>query len=114
MTILKFLVLFFSFLFYENAFAQGSKLQANLVQTTHIYAEKPTWIGWQKIYKKFISSQDGEVCTFYPSCSSFAHASIKKQGFIIGIFLSTDRLIRCNGRPGNYFEDENEKKLDLP
>lgn len=48
-------------------------------------------------YKFFISSQDSQSCSFSPSCSVYSVETIKKQGFIIGILDTFDRLSRCNG-----------------
>jgi putative component of membrane protein insertase Oxa1/YidC/SpoIIIJ protein YidD len=36
-------------------------------------------------------------CQFYPSCSKFSKSSIEKFGFIPGILMTADRLIRCSG-----------------
>lgn len=47
-------------------------------------------------YKKYISPQDIARCVFYPSCSEYAMQAITKHGFIIGVFMATDRLMRCN------------------
>jgi len=47
-------------------------------------------------YKTFISSQDGMVCTFHPSCSSYALSTIRINGFL-GLLDAIDRLTRCNG-----------------
>lgn len=57
-------------------------------------------------YKKFFSSQDGNSCTFTPSCSEYGIQAIKKQGLFIGIPNTIDRLTRCNGlAPEKYGRD---------
>jgi uncharacterized protein len=54
-------------------------------------------------YKSVFSSQDGNHCAFYPSCSIYAIESIKKKGVILGFAAAMDRLSRCNRlSPGNY------------
>ena len=54
-------------------------------------------------YKEFFSSQDGNHCVFYPSCSVYSIQAIKKQGIIIGTMNGIDRLSRCNRlSPENY------------
>jgi len=54
-------------------------------------------------YKEFFSSQDGNHCVFYPSCSIYTIEAIKKQGLAIGIINGVDRLSRCNRlSPENY------------
>lgn len=47
-------------------------------------------------YKTFISSQDGQSCSFTPSCSEFGMEAVKSQGVFIGILNTFDRLTRCN------------------
>ncbi|MBL4715789.1 MAG: membrane protein insertion efficiency factor YidD [Bacteroidia bacterium] len=47
-------------------------------------------------YKNFISSQDGQTCSFTPSCSEYGIQAVKKKGFL-GIFNTFDRLTRCHG-----------------
>ena len=54
-------------------------------------------------YKSFISSQDGNSCTFTPSCSEYMIQAIRKKGLIIGTMAGFDRLLRCNGlNPEKY------------
>lgn len=48
-------------------------------------------------YKKFVSSQDGNSCTFSPSCSEYALMAIKRMGLIEGSAATFDRISRCNG-----------------
>jgi putative membrane protein insertion efficiency factor len=48
-------------------------------------------------YKTFISSQDGQSCSFRPSCSEYGIRSIKKHGVFLGVMATFDRLARCNG-----------------
>ena len=36
------------------------------------------------------------TCRFTPTCSSYAYHSINEWGIIIGLILSTFRLLRCN------------------
>ena len=62
------------------------------------------------IYKEFISSQDGNHCVFYPSCSVYTIQAIKNQGIIIGLINGVDRLSRCNAlSPENYKKYKNSK-----
>ena len=49
------------------------------------------------VYKTLISSQDGSVCSFHPSCSEYGVISIKKYGPLEGVLKTSDRLLRCNG-----------------
>ena len=49
------------------------------------------------LYKKYISSQDGQNCVFHPSCSSYALQSVNQKGLFIGGLAAIDRLTRCHG-----------------
>ncbi len=54
-------------------------------------------------YKEFFSSQDGNHCVFYPSCSAYTINAVKKQGIVVGLMNGVDRLSRCNRlSPENY------------
>ncbi len=57
-----------------------------------------------RLYQKFISSQDGPACNFTPSCSRFGMACIKKYGFLRGLLLTADRLLRCNGSQAAHYD----------
>ncbi len=66
-------------------------------------------------YKSFVSSQDGNSCSFTPSCSEYAVQAIQKKGLIIGMFAAFDRLTRCNGlSPENYAHDDEHHLLIDP
>lgn len=51
-------------------------------------------------YQLLLSSQDIPSCNFAPSCSRFSSEALQKTDFLRGLFLSSDRLQRCNGFPG--------------
>jgi putative component of membrane protein insertase Oxa1/YidC/SpoIIIJ protein YidD len=81
--------------FVENA---GSKINSGVKLQTH---EKKTAVSvlmypsyW--MYKQFISSQDGAMCSFYPSCANYGLHALSQKG-ILGIFYSFDRVSRCHG-----------------
>ncbi|MFC1733823.1 membrane protein insertion efficiency factor YidD, partial [candidate division KSB1 bacterium] len=48
------------------------------------------------IYQKVISPQFSSNCQYYPSCSHYGKMLIHEYGFFKGLFLTTDRLTRCN------------------
>ena len=62
-------------------------------------------------YKYEISSQDQNKCSFTPSCSEYGLLSIKKNGFIVGIMSTIDRLQRCNGLSPDKYEIDMDAKL---
>jgi len=73
---------------------------------------KMLFSGFFLFYKNFVSSQDASHCSFSPSCSVYAIASIKKKGVIIGMLDAFDRLSRCNGLSiEHYTYDKNMELL---
>jgi putative membrane protein insertion efficiency factor len=79
-------------------------------------AQEASYTGLHAVYKRFISSQDGEVCTFYPSCSNYAKQIIEKKGIWLGLFLAADRVCRCNGHHLDFYEYDAKsgKPIDQP
>ncbi|MDR2158240.1 MAG: membrane protein insertion efficiency factor YidD [Holosporaceae bacterium] len=49
-----------------------------------------------RVYKVAISPHIKSQCKFYPTCSDYAEASIKKYGFLHGSLKIILRLLRCN------------------
>lgn len=45
------------------------------------------------IYQYGVSDLTGTKCSMYPSCSHYSREALKKHGSIIGIMMTTDRLI---------------------
>lgn len=54
-------------------------------------------------YQTTISEQFSADCSFTPSCSEFSKKLIRRYGLIKGIFLTADRLMRCNGNASNEY-----------
>jgi putative component of membrane protein insertase Oxa1/YidC/SpoIIIJ protein YidD len=55
-----------------------------------------TFSGLLFFYQNVISSQINAGCLYSPSCSEFSKKCIRKYGLIKGVFLTADRLHRCN------------------
>ena len=56
-------------------------------------------------YKAVLSPLQGpNVCNFSPTCSQFAKGAIRSQGFLPGIMIGADRLMRCNTTAWSYYE----------
>lgn len=51
--------------------------------------------GMMLLYQKVISQQIGASCPYEISCSAYGKQSIVRWGFIKGIPLTADRLMRC-------------------
>lgn len=49
-----------------------------------------------RVYRAVISPLYGDVCRYYPSCSSYAMQSIQHYGVIRGIWMGSRRLARCH------------------
>ncbi len=49
-----------------------------------------------RVYRVVISPLYGDVCRYYPSCSSYALQAIQHHGVIRGIWYGSLRLIRCH------------------
>jgi putative membrane protein insertion efficiency factor len=49
-----------------------------------------------KFYKYFISPAFGNVCRFYPSCSSYALEAVERHGSVVGSYLTLKRLSKCH------------------
>ncbi len=62
-------------------------------------------------YKTYISSQDGNRCSFHPSCSEYSIQVIKKRGFLLGGLTTFDRLIRCNGLSPELYQVDTKRRL---
>lgn len=48
-------------------------------------------------YRNGVSPVDGPSCPFHPTCSRFARQAIAAHGAALGILMTGDRLMRCNG-----------------
>jgi len=53
-------------------------------------------LGLIKLYQNTVSKVTPHVCRFQPTCSQYAFEAIKRHGFILGSWLATKRLTRCN------------------
>lgn len=57
------------------------------------------------LYKKFISPFQGkDICNFSPTCSQFSKQVINGYGFLPGLIMTSDRLLRCNPSALQYLD----------
>lgn len=47
-------------------------------------------------YQNVLSPQFSADCLFHPTCSDFSKQAIREYGLAKGVFLSADRITRCN------------------
>lgn len=57
---------------------------------------KYIFIFFIKLYRKFISPLKKPSCRFTPTCSQYALEAFREHGAIYGLFLTFDRILRCN------------------
>jgi putative component of membrane protein insertase Oxa1/YidC/SpoIIIJ protein YidD/TM2 domain-containing membrane protein YozV len=57
-------------------------------------------------YKAVLSPLQGSnICNFTPTCSQFARGAIRSQGFLPGLLIGADRLMRCNTIAWSYYDN---------
>ena len=65
-------------------------------QGLEVSSVKLAFLGAIRLYQKTASTPGVDRCGFWPSCSAYGYMSIKEQGALIGLFMTADRLTRCN------------------
>jgi len=67
-------------------------------------------------YQEIVSPQLFRHCLYERSCSNFSKKAIEEFGLIKGVFLSADRLMRCNALAQGdiVFFDEQGYAIDEP
>ncbi len=49
-----------------------------------------------RLYQRAISPAIPQRCRYYPSCSHYAVAAVKRYGVLKGLVLAAWRVLRCN------------------
>lgn len=74
--------------------------------------------GLMYLYQNLITQQNASNCNYLLSCSNYSKQSIGRYGVLKGVFLSADRLMRCNkycvSEIPPYYVDYNNKAKDDP
>ncbi|HRK28300.1 MAG TPA: membrane protein insertion efficiency factor YidD [Chitinophagales bacterium] len=52
--------------------------------------------GSMYLYQNAISTQLNKQCLYGLSCSNFSKEAIREFGWVKGVFITADRLLRCN------------------
>ena len=63
------------------------------------------------LHQHLITHQDGDTCTFTPSCSHYGVEAIRKHG-LAGIFMTSDRILRCRTGNHKYYPTRNGLAYD--
>jgi len=67
-----------------------------------------------RFYQQYISDLRYGRCRFEPSCSQYGIESIEEYGFLKGVALTADRLIRCNQEAGEFYARTPSGRLSDP
>jgi uncharacterized protein len=57
--------------------------------------DKSTWGSPIRMFQRFVSRADGNRCPMYPSCSHYSAQAFAEKGWVKGLVLTCDRLVRC-------------------
>jgi putative membrane protein insertion efficiency factor len=49
-----------------------------------------------RAYQRLVSPLFPASCRYVPSCSEYAAQALGRHGFVRGLWLSLNRLLRCN------------------
>lgn len=63
-----------------------------------------------RAYRAVISPLYGDVCRYYPSCSSYTLQAIQQYGVIVGSALGARRIVRCHPWAAGGVDDVPVKK----
>lgn len=57
-----------------------------------------------KLYQWFVSPILKTNCRYLPTCSEYAHLSLKEHGIIKGLYLTFKRIFSCHPYGGNGYD----------
>ena len=66
-------------------------------------------LGSMRFFQEWISPIDGSRCSFSPTCSHYGYEAVHDYGFLPGITMTADRLMRCS-----YWTEAGPDYIRLP
>ena len=75
-----------------------------------VLAPRNACVGILTAYRAVISPLYGDVCRYYPSCSSYTLQAIQKHGVVRGVWLGTKRIARCHPWAAGGIDDVPEPR----
>ncbi len=99
-------------------------LDTNKHHRDYIYKNEKSWLKKYNpislsfgsllyLYQNVLSQQFSADCLYHPTCSDFSKDAIREYGLIKGVFLSSDRICRCNRIAAtsiNYFKFDQKSR----
>jgi uncharacterized protein len=74
-----------------------------MLNKTLVQISKEIFIIPIRMYQAFLSPLVGPCCRFYPTCSDYTIAAIRRYGPFRGLLMGLMRLLRCHPlHPGGY------------
>lgn len=61
-----------------------------------VLAPRNVGVALLKLYRLVVSPLYGDVCKYYPSCSSYGLGAVQQFGLLRGSWMTARRIARCN------------------
>lgn len=93
----------------QSGYHSSDELTVNQTVSWLVLAPRNVLLGVLWLYRRLISPLYGQVCRYYPSCSTYAVGAIQYHGALWGAVLSAWRILRCNPWSKGGIDDPPEK-----
>lgn len=61
-------------------------------------------------HAKHLKDSGIRICRYYPSCSEYTKQSISRFGLVVGFFMGSYRILRCNPFSKGGYDPVPERK----
>lgn len=68
-------------------------MKQNIFTSLSIFTIKKVWHG---NFGRSFNKRNNIKCRFIPSCSNYAILALQKYGFVIGWYLTSKRILKCD------------------